>query len=130
MDSHGSPGEEVRFELESLRRDVGYLMQEMRNVRTAPSKPRGFTAESPGNGDLGSATSRRTREDHSQQAPSIATEVQESSTAALQPQFSDFYLGEYPPGNLSQWECFYSSCRKDVYRILTKSLTRSLSMNW
>lgn len=94
VDAQESLGGGIRSELESLRRDVGCLMREMHQVKTALFKLRGSTPESSPDEEL-CADSRRTTEEESPKAPPVSAEVEELGTAVLQSQLSEYHLGEY-----------------------------------
>lgn len=87
--------QDFRLELESLRRDVGCLMREMRQLKTGLLKLRGFAAESCGDEEV-YVDFWRAKEEESRKAPRVTADVQELGTAVLPSHFSDYPLGEYP----------------------------------
>lgn len=100
MDSPVSSRGEFRVELESLRRDVACFMQEMREVKTAPFKLRGFAADSSPDEEVGAAS--QGTEDLLPRARAVAADAQQigSTTTVVQSQLSgDHVVREYP-GNL------------------------------
>lgn len=110
VDAQESSEGDVRFVLESLRRDVACLTREVRQMKAALFKLRGSAAESSGGGEV-DASPRGRKEEGSTKAPLVAADVEELGTAVFQSQYFMLHLGEDPGKlrNLNMSNCWIGS---------------------
>lgn len=95
-DAHGLSGKDILLDVESLQRNVGRLMQEMREVKTALFKLRSSAVELAGDEEVGKPP-WVTNEYESSHTPDVTVDVEELGTAVVQADVSsDVNLGKNP----------------------------------